>query len=116
MADRERELVRQCGDGQLGTFLEHDHLGAARSLGAVHGGVGTLQQIGRCIIGGGDGETEAGRDMQQIAAHFDRCTTHRLAETCGDLPRGLCLVEPIDEHHEFVAAEPSDRVAGAQTA
>ena len=116
MADRERELVAERGDVHLGAVFEHDHPGAACGLGPVHRGVGAQEQLRRRVIGGSDRETEAGGHDRRIRAQFARRPAHRVAQTLGDLPGGVRLVEPVEEHHELVAAPPRDRVAGPHAA
>ena len=59
-----------------------------------------------------DRETEAGRHRERVLAGLGQRLAHGVAETLGDLPRGLGLLEPVEEHGELVTSHPRHGVAG----
>ena len=114
MTDGDRELVGEPGHAHVGAVGDH-HLSAAQCLRTVHRGVGAPHQLFRRILGGANGNTEAGRGRHRIRARLDLRTAYHLAQTLGDQRREIALVESVDHHDEFVTPQPRDGVAGTQT-
>ena len=92
-----------------------DHVaGAARGLGAVHRGVGVAQQVLRpLVLGGVDGDADAGGDEDLVAAEVDR-RRQALVDAVGH-PHGVAdVAPPFEQDRELVAADAGDGVRGAQ--
>ena len=83
---------------------------AARALRLVQGDVGVAQQVPRGLtVAGGDADRRGDRD-RVAGAEVERLAQH------GQDPLGDQIRATDDEHDEFVAAEPADRVRLAQDA
>jgi hypothetical protein len=87
----------------------------AQHLSAIHRDVRIAQQIfGRPAIGRAQSDTDARRRVDLVFAERERRRQGR-QEALGDV-HGTGLVGNLfDEHGEFIAAQPRERIAGTQT-
>lgn len=89
-------------------------LGAPALLMGVHGGVGgVLQGFLVGAVFGIDGESDAGRAMNEMAVQLEGLVETAL-EANGNLVGISPAAEDGDEHDELVAANPGENIIAAQ--
>ena len=102
----------------VGAHLGVEDLDAVRAgaLGAVHGDLGLVQQLGRVLVGAVvDGDADRGREHDLLAADGDR-RPHRAAHLLGQHGELARVGLAEQEQRELVVADARQRILRAQVA
>ena len=101
---------------KLGALLRHlafeeDRAAAPLRLGAIHREIRLADDVLEIdAVVGEQRDADAGAHLVIAAAEIRR-QRERADHAIGDLPRGLGIADIAQQHREFIAAEPRDRVA-----
>lgn len=94
--------------------VEEAEVVAALILGAIHGDVGMLDQgLMRDAVIGVDGDADAGRDVELVAAEMERGLQRR-QDLFGDVGGVVARADVWQEQQELIAADARQGVALAQ--
>ena len=88
---------------------------AGRCLGGVHRHVRVAEQVVGSLarVAATEGDTDAGRDRRRGVTEMDRLA-QGVGQADGDRERELLVAEIVEQHREFVAAEPRRHVGRAE--